>query len=88
MCATVTPTILEFLKTKVNWANFGLKVKKMQVDEYGVAFIEWDNLAQLESIAIVLHRYRNDILPNEVLDILGEFKLPLNKCYSTFKYKL
>jgi hypothetical protein len=64
--ATITATILEFLEKKVRWTNFGLKVKNIQIDEYGVGIIEWDNLSQLENIAIVLHKYRSDILPDKL----------------------
>ncbi|MCO5548526.1 hypothetical protein L7F22_001986 [Adiantum nelumboides] len=55
----VTPTIVQTLKTKVNWESFGLQVKDVQLKETGTAIIQWEGPTRLQSIELALHRYRN-----------------------------
>ncbi|KAH7421382.1 hypothetical protein KP509_13G054500 [Ceratopteris richardii] len=59
VCATITSTILQTLNSKVSWDRFGLSIKDVQVTDTGIALIEWEGPAQLESILLVLHRYRS-----------------------------
>lgn len=60
LCASITPTIVQSLKTKVNWENFGLRIKSIRLDDFGMAIIEWENLSRFDSIGLVLHRYRSN----------------------------
>ncbi|KAI5076723.1 hypothetical protein GOP47_0008788 [Adiantum capillus-veneris] len=59
ICTAVTPTIVQTLKTKVNWESFGLYIKDVQLLETGTAIIEWEGSTRLESIELALHRYRS-----------------------------
>ncbi|XP_059066290.1 type 2 DNA topoisomerase 6 subunit B-like [Cryptomeria japonica] len=70
---SVTVSMVQALKS-VDWKNYGLHMKGIEVDNFGDASIEWEGLQTIVNLDIVLHRYKREYPPENMIDSVQVFR--------------